>query len=151
MILFLDFDGVLHPEPCYEVSNFFIFLPRLEAVLRDFPSVKIVISSTWRLNHDLQSIREIFSIDISPRVIDVTPHWTSVPELMDVIGYQRHAEIEAWLRKSNAPWLQWVALDDKPYLYRPFLKNLVRTNSTTGFDEIAESYLRQKFTDLSNL
>ncbi|MFZ3000646.1 MAG: HAD domain-containing protein [Undibacterium umbellatum] len=50
MILFLDFDGVLHPEPCYDKTQLFSCLPRLEAILRDFPTVQIVISSTWRKN-----------------------------------------------------------------------------------------------------
>ena len=46
MILFLDFDGVLHPEPCYDKQSFFCCLPRLENVLRDFPKVRVVISNT---------------------------------------------------------------------------------------------------------
>ena len=45
MILFLDFDGVLHPEGEDHILNGgvdFCFLPRLEALLREFPHVKIV-------------------------------------------------------------------------------------------------------------
>ena len=37
--LFLDFDGVLHPEMCNK-GAFFSQLPLLEAVLRDHPSVQ---------------------------------------------------------------------------------------------------------------
>ena len=51
MILFLDFDGVLHPEGedhIFKGGVDFCFLPRLEALLREFPQVKIVISSSWR-------------------------------------------------------------------------------------------------------
>ena len=51
LILFLDFDGVLHPEGEDHILNGgadFCFLPRLEALLREFPWVKIVISSSWR-------------------------------------------------------------------------------------------------------
>ena len=56
MILFLDFDGVLHPlhdnVPTPEnhdnvptpADQLFCYLPRFEAVMRDFPMVKIVIS-----------------------------------------------------------------------------------------------------------
>ena len=50
MILFLDFDGVLHPEPCDEDGEPFCNLPALEAILRDFPAVEIVISSMWRFD-----------------------------------------------------------------------------------------------------
>jgi hypothetical protein len=51
VILFLDFDGVLHPEGeahIHDGGADFCFLPRLEALLREFPEVKIVISSAWR-------------------------------------------------------------------------------------------------------
>lgn len=49
MILFLDFDGVLHPQyedqvvPAYVA---FCHLSRFERVMRDFPAVQVVISST---------------------------------------------------------------------------------------------------------
>lgn len=54
MILFLDFDGVLHSTQAIEADgsifreNAFKLIPALEAVLRDFPVVLIVISSVWR-------------------------------------------------------------------------------------------------------
>ncbi|WP_205895069.1 HAD domain-containing protein [Metapseudomonas otitidis] len=51
MILFLDFDGVLHPEydgQATPADVVFCHLPRFEAVMRDHPEVEIVISSTWR-------------------------------------------------------------------------------------------------------
>jgi hypothetical protein len=49
MILFLDFDGVLHPEydgQAAPADVVFCHLPRFEAVMRDHPEVEIVISST---------------------------------------------------------------------------------------------------------
>jgi hypothetical protein len=140
----LDFDGVLHPEPCYDVDRYFIFLPRLESVLREFSNVKIVISSTWRESHSLSELKKYFSPDIAELIIGVTPHWQDIPEIVEVIGYQRHAEIEAWIRQSSAQWENWVAIDDKPYLFKPFLNNLLKTNSLTGFDETVEKILRTK-------
>lgn len=142
MILFLDFDGVLHPEPCFDRTNLFCCLPRLENVLTDFQDVQIVISSTWRENRSLESLRSFFGSSIRPRIIDVTPSWRDHSELFESIGYQRQAEIEAWLRSSNEPWTPWVAIDDKSYLFRPFIKNLIKTNSDAGFDIEAEKKLR---------
>ncbi len=143
MILFLDFDGVLHTEPCYDDGQLFSRLPRLENVLRDFPAVQVVISSTWRDKYSLSELRTFFSVDIAVRIIDVTPAWQDIPEIVDTMGYQRHAEIEGWLRRSGKPWFPWLAIDDKSYLFRPFLKNLIKTNSLIGFDEEAENRLRQ--------
>jgi hypothetical protein len=48
-IFFLDFDGVLHPQYEHEpvpTELAFCHLARFEAILREFPSVEIVISST---------------------------------------------------------------------------------------------------------
>ncbi len=143
MILFLDFDGVLHPEPCYDKTQLFSCLPRLEAILRDFPTVQIVISSTWRENRSLTDLKSLFSIDICARIIGATPDWKDIPDIVEVIGYQRHAEIEGWLRLSGEPWEDWVAVDDKPYLFKPFLRNLIKTDPAAGLDEHAEVLLRQ--------
>lgn len=145
MILFLDFDGVLHPEPCYREEEHFAQLPRLETVLRAFADVDIVISSTWRHTHDLHRLRACFSDDIALRVIDVTPQWREVAHLIDVVGsYVRQVEIEGWLREHRRPWEPWVALDDRHYLFRPFLPNLVRCNPQTGMDAQVEARLREK-------
>lgn len=142
MILFLDFDGVLHPEPCFDRTQFFSFLPKLEMVLHDFPSVKIVISSTWRENRSLHELRGFFSETIRHRIIGTTPHWRDCTELLEIIGFQRQTEIEAWLRNSPEPWESWIVIDDKSYLFRPFLPNLIKTVSAIGFDEVAEMQLR---------
>jgi hypothetical protein len=144
VILFLDFDGVLHPEPSTTAQHF-MCLPRLENVLRDHPTVEIVISSTWRETRTISELRLLFSEDISMRIIGVTPSWKDHQDLLDVIGYQRQTEIEAWLRASEEPWRQWVAIDDKPWLFKPFLPNLIRTDSEIGFDEDADTRLREFF------
>jgi hypothetical protein len=76
-ILFLDFDGVLHPYSPWPHddavrSQYFIHLPRLESVLRDFAKVQVVIASDWRLYHPLEKLRTFFSEDIRPRVSGTT-------------------------------------------------------------------------------
>ena len=106
MILFLDFDGVLHPlftrpELPPEESRPFCYLPRFATVLRDYPSVEVVISSTWRITRDLEQLREPFPHVLRPRVIGTTPHLFDderfgarqreavVAELGEVFGDQR--------------------------------------------------------------
>ncbi|WP_374416067.1 HAD domain-containing protein, partial [Ectopseudomonas oleovorans] len=59
MILFLDIDGVLHPDPP-QPDQRLRSLPRLVAILRDFPHVEVVISSLWREHLTLNQLREIF-------------------------------------------------------------------------------------------
>ena len=107
-----------------------------------YPQIEIVISSSWKDSRSLQELQNFFSEDIGKRVIGITPCWRDYPELLEVNGYQRHTEIVVWIRYSDEPWVKWVALDHKSFLFQPFLMNLVRTQSLIGFDSAAESQLR---------
>ena len=71
-ILFLDFDGVTHPDPCRKEA-FFCQLPLIEYVLRENKPVDVVISSSWRYDQRLSELQAYFSSDIKSMVIDVTP------------------------------------------------------------------------------
>lgn len=70
--MFLDFDGVLHPATVDpgQVHLNFQQLPLLEFLLREVPSVVVVISSSWRLQRPLSELRGLFSPDIPARIID---------------------------------------------------------------------------------
>lgn len=145
MILFLDFDGVLHPEPCYDPSKLFCHRELFESVILECPDVEIVISSTWRHNHSLVEIRSLFSSGVSEKVVGVTPNYADLPELRSVIGqYPRHVEVEGYLRQSGMPWQDWVALDDRAYWFKPFLRNLVRCDPMSGMTPEVADLLRIK-------
>lgn len=58
--------------------------------------------------------------------------------------YVRQAEIEAWLREADRPWEEWLAVDDQPWLFRPFLPNLVRCDPATGLTEEVCTVLKNK-------
>lgn len=135
MVLFLDFDGVLHPAVNYSDTLLLCKLPLLETVLRSRPQVSVVISSTWRESRTLPELRTFFSADIAPRVIDVTAAWRDVQDEESFGTYVRQAEIEAWLRTTGRAWEQWVAVDDQSHLFRPFCKNLLATSPATGLTE----------------
>ena len=59
-ILFLDFDGVLHTNHS-DAADHFCQRERFESAMREFPTVQIVIASTWREGHTLNEIREMLS------------------------------------------------------------------------------------------
>ena len=64
--LFLDIDGVLHPEgvgPELELCH----LRNMETLLREFPQVLVVVSSAWRLESSFEELRQRFSPDMRPR------------------------------------------------------------------------------------
>jgi hypothetical protein len=134
MILFLDIDGVLHPEGVMAAA-YFQHLPRLEEVLRRHPTVDIVISSTWRESHTLAQLKGRFADDVASRVIDTTPSAPDQTLPMSLLAYRRQAEIETWLRGHQRAWEDWIAIDDKPWLFRPFCLNLIVVPGQTGLTD----------------
>lgn len=149
MLLFLDFDGVLHPHITYDPKLLFVHRPALESALRSCPKVEVVISSTWRHTRTLTALRALFSDDIAARIIGVTPHWSDIQDEASWGTYVRQAEIEAWLRTSRRPWEEWIALDDQPALFRPFCKNLLLTCAETGLDDAACTVLLKRLESLN--
>lgn len=139
--LFLDFDGVLHPEFC-KPSEYFKCLPCLEAAVRCVPSCEIVISSTWRITHPLPTLLQAFSPDVRGRVVGITPGQVSSGELPEsLLGYEREAECNAWLRTNQRAHLPWVAVDDRAWLFKPFNQNLYLVNGKTGLRDADVNHL----------
>lgn len=147
--LFLDFDGVTHPEPCF-AENVFCRLHLIESVLAEFPSVRIIVSSSWRDHYPLEKLRLNFSPSIGERVIAVTPNikrpspaWLPGPTPQ----YERQWEIEAWMEENRHWGARWVAIDDRDYWFSPGCENLLLTSSETGFLESDQVVLRQMIVD----
>lgn len=147
-VLFLDFDGVLHPMPHHHV-NVFCQLPILEEVLLTFPEVRIVVSSSWRESYDLAMLREVFSPALQPQVIDVTPRWDVYRELHGLTTYSRQWECEKWLAQNGAVGAPWLAIDDMREWFEPDCPDLLWTNPKTGFTEDDVADLRARLTLLA--
>ena len=109
-LLFLDFDGVLHPQH-ESHDNPFGYMDNFCALMRDadpLGQVPIVISSSWRLMYPIDTLRTHFPNDIAARILDVTPFL--LPDNPDPRG-SREREITAWMA-AHAPHGQWLAVDD---------------------------------------
>jgi hypothetical protein len=132
-LLFLDFDGVLHPMHEHRptpIEDCFCHLPLFESVLRESSGTRIVISSTWRLKFDLDQLRSHFSNDIAARIFDVTPLYPlDAPPLVT----QREWEIMQWLRMNAQADVRWAALDDAVYEFREFRPHVIGCRSWEGF------------------
>jgi hypothetical protein len=140
-VLFIDFDGVMHPELCHE-SSYFIHRDNFEAVIREFPNIEIVISSTWRHNRSLPTLKALFSEDIATQVVDTTPMYAQlecVPETL--VGYEREAECRAWLRQNGRDFQNWLALDDRAWNFRPFNRNAFLVDGRVGLNSAAAGAL----------
>ena len=150
MIVFLDFDGVLHPEISRSSIKLLERLPLVEEVLREYPAVEIVISSAWRLKYDdpkvaVTELRKHFSPDIAPRVVGVTPdHHTlcdkDSPE--SLTSYTRHWECESWIRTNRSAYTRWMAIDDRDGMFRPFTEHLMVLHRLEAFTVAHQDLLR---------
>lgn len=119
MILFLDFDGVLHPTDA-RMGELFCHVPPLEAVLREYPAVEIVISSTWREAHPLDELRGFFSADIARRIVGQTPARPERSEVPpELWPFVREGECAVWMRRQQCESRSWLALDDDAVQFRP--------------------------------
>lgn len=143
MILFLDFDGVLHPEHDGEptpAEQVFCHLPRFESVMRDFPNIEIVISSMWRYEFTLDQLRARFSPDIAARIIGVTPKTERIDG--KYLPARREGEILDWLATTSCESTPWIALDDADWQFQRHRDRLVVCSWYIGFDDVVAKALR---------
>ncbi len=140
MILFLDFDGVLHPDPP-QPDQRFRSLPRLVSVLRDHLEVEIVISSMWREQLSLDEIRSFFPADIAARIIGTTP---LTPRVEGYAPARREGEIVDWLEQAGRSEEPWIAIDDQHWQFTRHKDRLVSCVFYDGLDERVEALLREK-------
>ena len=138
MILFIDFDGVLHPVQC-DPSQQFIHVARLEVVLRQHDGLMLALSTSWQDAHSIDSLRRHFSGDIAKRIVGGT--FSADP---DRKAKSRHQQIQMFLRASRRPQDQWTALDDTADGFPPRCTQLVLCDPARGFDEQAETRLRTR-------
>ena len=148
MILFLDFDGVLHPLGSTP-AQYFSRLPLLEQFLRDeAPAWQVVISSSWREFHPHQQLLEVFSPGLRPRIIGSTPAdgasalqatWGAQARL-----YPREIQIRHFLAQRGLAGPPWVALDDVKSWFRDADNNphLVLCDPLVGLNESNLAQLR---------
>jgi hypothetical protein len=121
MVLFLDFDGVLHPISDVvggDPQKLFGGARRLREILIKFPCLKLVIHSSWRMeskytDEDLWNFLKMED-GLSNRYLGVTPRTEP----------SRWESIQAWMREQNYRG-PFVILDD---MY-------------TSFDRVGQDYL----------
>lgn len=143
MILFLDFDGVLHPAydgMATPAERLFCHLQRFEAIMRDFPAVEIVISSSWRYQFSLANLRSRFSPDIAARVTGTTLlHRNAAGDLLNIA---REQEIVNWLNARDRIGEPWMAIDDVVWQFQQHRDRLVACIWYEGLDDAVEMQLR---------
>ena len=128
MIIFLDFDGVLHPNAVYlrggkpvldGDGELFMWAPLLINALSEFSVCKIVLSTNWVHRLGFESTCDLLPVELRERVIGST--WHSVmetPRYNDglTLSYwndaTRFQQIKHWTQFNKLHLNEWIAVDD---------------------------------------
>lgn len=147
MIIFLDFDGVLHPHVRRETD--FCQLPQLWKILRACPETKVVFSTSWREIYDhaemIAFVASAAGRDLAHRFLDSTPNLESEGRYG-----RRDLEIQAWLDTNNHSGL-WLALDDMPEIFCGQNPNLYVVDGSTGLTDADVDAIIQRIEGLQLL
>ena len=123
-LLFLDFDGVLHPTH-FAGESPFSRAHLLEETLAQF-APKIVISSSWRFTHSLEKLQKTLPTAIGQLIIGATSS--------AIIGkHPRFQEIQNYLGGYGP--VDWRALDDSYWEFPSPCPKLIRCNPNTGITD----------------
>ncbi len=144
-IIFLDFDGVTHPEGC-RTHDLFCKMPLIEGVLLRHPNVQVVISSSWRERRSLQGLQQLFSQELRPRVIGCTPVARQAP-CEPALRHVRETECVCWLQSNRVDIFRnqrWLAIDDAPWLFSKDCEQLLHTNPIIGFSDTDVVHLERR-------
>ncbi len=164
MILFLDFDGVLHPDAVFLRLNgeielradggLLMWADRLSAALEPYPDSRIVLSTSWARHLGFSRARKVLPADLAARVVGATWHSAMGKGWPDYIPWDnqtRFDQIAAYLSRLPAP-VPWLAIDDDDRGWPDAQRgHLVYTDGMTGLSaEGAQADLSRKLHDLLN-
>ena len=132
-LLFLDFDGVLHPTSVTENTPLFCREHALQDALAG-NECAIVISSSWRHHYPAGELLTRLSPATRERVVGFTGE--------AYIGkWPRYQEIQVYLMKNQNP--SWRALDDSWNEFLPGCPDLLWCDPNRGIDESQVSALNR--------
>lgn len=150
MILFLDFDGVLHPSRVYlgqhgpELDgdgSLFMWAEPLAELLAERPHVQIVLSTAWVRHMPFEQVRDFLPVRLRRRVTGSTwhcilhdPAYSQNLPMTYWHDASRYQQVKRWVRLHRLR--KWVAIDDDADDWadadRP---HLVQTHPDTGLSE----------------
>ncbi len=141
VIIFLDFDGVLHPVLC-QPEKIFCRKQIFEDAIRELKEVEIVISSSWRHQYEFEELLNFFSVDIQKLITGCTR------SVDDSKAPNRFEEIMDYLIHNKITDRPWIAIDDSRNEFPEFCLNLVLCNRHKGFSDENRNKMLEILIDL---
>lgn len=163
MVLFLDYDGVLHPDAAYLVGGrpvlraegeLFMWAPILVELLHPYPDLQIVLSTSWVRVLGFSRARDYLPVELRSRVIGGT--WHSAMGRHAEGSHRtdhnwfaessRYEQIARYVSRAGARASNWLAIDDDAEGWDDTLRaRLVETEGETGLSSLlTEDELRAK-------
>ncbi len=152
-ILFLDFDGVLHPLE-YERQEVFSKSEYLKQFLECYQNMAVVVSSGWRRWYSLEQIKQMVPAWLAKRIKGVLPVIDEHPRRLDVPEelwcYPKQAEGYLWSLDQGLEECfengRWVALDKNMSAYEENAigMHVVFPNERKGLQEQDMRVLEEK-------
>ena len=126
-VLFIDFDGVLHPatsgpgvmNSAVLATPLWGWVPTLARVLRPHADVGLVVHSSWRCTHNVEELRSLLG-PLGSRVVGSTPDG------------QRYESCLRWLRLNPTYTSYRILDDDRREFPDPLPAELILCDPNTG-------------------
>ena len=123
-LLFLDFDGVVHPQdPESTGLQHFCWLPFLARLLEPHDDVRIVVHSTWRYDHTDNELRTLLG-SLGPRFVGSAPR------------APREQAIEMVLGANKGTVVSHLVLDDAGKEFSGSTVNLLLVEPHLGLSDV---------------
>ncbi|MEF9405236.1 HAD domain-containing protein [Ralstonia solanacearum species complex bacterium KE055] len=170
LLLFLDYDGVLHPDAAYLVrgrpelraeGELFMWAPILEEILAPYPQVQLVLSTSWVRVLGFSRARDFLPKALSGRVIGGTWHsamgrhagGTHKVDSSWFVSASRHDQIARYVARARFPVADWVAVDDDGEGWDvAMLDHLILTDGGLGLsDPEVQSALQRRLRRLTQV
>lgn len=153
LFLFLDYDGVLHPDAVYlergrpvlrADGELFMWSRHLVDALASAPHVRIVLSTSWARELRFARARDHLPAELRTRVIGSTWHsGMATDDEQRPLGREtwwdtatRYQQIRRYVNRAGLT--QWVAVDDQPEGWADADRaHLVQTHPETGLSDLA--------------
>lgn len=121
-VLFLDFDGVLHPAKSELDAERFCWLPLLEALLATHKDIAVVVHSTWRYEYRDEELRELLG-KVGELVVGSAPRGP------------REQAIESVLQANKGRLTSYLVLDDAPDEFTQGKLNALFVDGSVGVSD----------------
>lgn len=118
-VIFLDFDGVVHPQEGGDSAGWMRWVPILAQLLAPAPDVRIIVHSTWRYQYTEGELKELLG-ELGDRFIGSAPRMPREPA------------IEMVLQANKSSIAAHLVLDDDPTEFNSRRLNLLLCDSRLG-------------------